>query len=103
MPPLDRCNPKYIYNPDNIEKVLLDIPLSRSRLLGGGSEGGSIVSGYEGERTSSGSFQAHGSGGYSSGGGAGYDRSGKITQIKPQRLQLQLRASKFDLFNVFFG
>lgn len=56
-------------------------------------EGGTLVTGHEYE----GNFGGQG-GGFSQGGGGGgaWESGGRITQVKPQRIKLKLRASKCD-------
>jgi integrin beta 1 len=58
--------------------------------------GGTLVSGYEMNKSSSGHFQGSSSGGSfgggSSHGGGGWEGGASITQVKPQRIKLRLRA-----------
>jgi integrin beta 1 len=94
LPALDQCDPRKIYNPDNEMFIISNTALSSRVDAEGG--GGTLVSGYEMNKSSSGHFQGSSSGGSygggSSHGGGGWEGGASITQVKPQRIKLRLRA-----------
>ncbi|XP_063930919.1 integrin beta-PS isoform X2 [Zophobas morio] len=98
LPPLDQCDPSKIYNPDNEMIMIANAALSMRQESG--SEGGTIVSGYEGSSSSSGSFSGSQSGsGY---GGGAWEGGGGITQVRPQRIKLKLRARQQYSISMYY-
>lgn len=90
------CPEEFTLNPDVVYSKLQDLELSKAhRRTGEG--GGQLVSGYEGNWNYSESFSGSGSDYYAAGGGGGSAAAGggNIVQVKPQRVKLQLRASRY--------
>ncbi|XP_044271772.1 integrin beta-PS isoform X2 [Tribolium madens] len=93
LPPLDKCDPSKIYNPDN-EMIIVSNRALSSRTE---AEGGTLVT----EEEHSGGFHGGGGGGTNQGGGA-WESGGTITQVRPQRIKLKLRARQTYSVNMYY-
>lgn len=93
------CPADQIFDPSNQMFILVAEELTRAGSASwGGGGGGGASGGYYSNHSSSGSYGQGGSAGSGgSGSGASGGGEGRITQIYPQRIKLQLRISKIEL------
>ncbi|CAG9864043.1 unnamed protein product [Phyllotreta striolata] len=98
-----KCPEEFVNNPDNILSYLANAELTKAR-KGGFEGGGAAVTGAEGSYNYSESWWASGSEhGQSHGGAAGAAAGGRnIVQVKPQRLNLKLRARQSYSIQMFY-
>lgn len=84
-----QCPEEYVFNPDNIKKIITGRNLTTYQKLqgGGGAASGVGISGGSSSVSSSGFSSSS----WGSSGGGGYGQS-NIVQVSPQRINLQLRA-----------